>query len=73
MMSYHSIVPIDMQYTKNHKEETMPLRDENTKIRSIDDELKRLTEELGLVIDIPDIPDVKEDESKKDEEKEDKE
>ena len=49
----------------------MPLRDENTKIRSIDDELKRLTEELGLVIDIPII--LKEDESKKDEEKEDKE
>ena len=46
----------------------MPLRDENTKIRSIDDELKRLTEELGLVIDIPNI--LKEDESKKDEEKE---
>lgn len=51
----------------------MPLKDENTKIRSIDDELKRLTEELGLVIDIPDIPNVKEDKSKKDEKKEDKE
>ena len=33
----------------------MPLRDENTKIRSIDDELKRLSEELGLVINIPNI------------------
>ncbi len=31
----------------------MPLRDENTKVRSIDDELKRLSDELGLVIDIP--------------------
>lgn len=51
----------------------MPLRDENTKIRSIDDELKRLTEELGLVINIPDIPDEKEDKSKKDEKKGDKE
>ena len=50
----------------------MPLKDENTKIRSIDDELKRLTEELGLVIDIPDIPDIKENEDK-DEKKEDKE
>ena len=37
-MNYHLIVLIDMQYIKNHKEETMPLRDENTKIRSIDDE-----------------------------------
>lgn len=51
----------------------MPLRDENTKIRSIDDELKRLTEELGLVINIPDISDIKEDKSEKDEKKEDKE
>ena len=50
-MNYHLIVLIDMQYIKNHKEETMPLRDENTKIRSIDDELKRLSEELGLVPD----------------------
>lgn len=48
----------------------MPLRDENTKIRSIDDELKRLTEELGIVIDIPNIALEKEE---KDEEKEDKE
>jgi hypothetical protein len=48
----------------------MPLRDENTKIRSIDDELKRLTEELGIVIDIPNIASSKEE---KDEEKEDKE
>ena len=55
MMNYHLIVLIDMQYIKNHKEETMPLRDENTKIISIDDELKRLSEELGLVINIPNI------------------
>ncbi len=48
----------------------MPLRDENTKIRSIDDELKRLTEELGIIIDIPNISLEKEE---KDEEKEDKE
>ncbi len=47
----------------------MPLKDENTKIRSIDDELKRLTEELGLVIEIPDIKENKD----KDEKKEDKE
>lgn len=46
----------------------MPLRDENTKIRSIDDELKRLSEELGLVIDIPDISDLDDEEESEDKE-----
>lgn len=49
----------------------MPLRDENTKVRSIDDELKRLSEELGLVIDIPFIKDDKlQEEDNEDDDKE---